>query len=314
MSKAIIFDTETTGLDPRKDEILTLSVIDGDGKTLWDRAYRPSNVTVWPQAEAVNHISPESVAMCPEICEDERELSELFSSADLIIGYNVKFDLGFLAAVGIYPREDAEVHDTMLDFAELYGVVDAKRHTWKWQKLTFAADHVGYDWGKDVAHGSLADARATLAVQQWCNRKCGVGVSEAEDVVTLAGAGLIWDEGRSTTVKDLYREYLHFLRALEPGYDSERDELRLREGQIYDSLQGSELDRANAALDALMETDEAAWGGDYFSGGKFRIDYMRSYKSYVDEAVDDGDISREVGDAAMRQMRRDFDRIVGRKD
>lgn len=30
MSKAIIFDTETTGLDPRKDEILTLSVIDGD--------------------------------------------------------------------------------------------------------------------------------------------------------------------------------------------------------------------------------------------------------------------------------------------
>ena len=29
---------------------------------------------------------------------------------------------------------------------------------------------------------------------------------------------------------------------------------------------------------------------------------------------DDGDISREVGDAAMRQMRRDFDRIVGRKD
>ena len=59
MSKAIIFDTETTGLDPRKDEILTLSVIDGDGKTLWDRAYRPSNVTVWPQAEAVNHISPE---------------------------------------------------------------------------------------------------------------------------------------------------------------------------------------------------------------------------------------------------------------
>ena len=31
MSKAIIFDTETTGLDPRKDEILTLSVIDGDG-------------------------------------------------------------------------------------------------------------------------------------------------------------------------------------------------------------------------------------------------------------------------------------------
>ena len=96
MSKAIIFDTETTGLDPRKDEILTLSVIDGDGKTLWDRAYRPSNVTVWPQAEAVNHISPESVAMCPEICEDERELSEIFSFADLFFYLSVAGTFVFL--------------------------------------------------------------------------------------------------------------------------------------------------------------------------------------------------------------------------
>lgn len=174
MSKAIIFDTETTGLDPRKDEILTLSVIDGDGKTLWDRAYRPSNVTVWPQAEAVNHISPESVTMCPEICEDVAELSELFRSADRVIGYNVRFDLGFLAAVGICPREDAEIHDTMLDFAELRGVRDtSRRHRgeWKWHKLTEAAEFVGYDWGGDAAHGSLADARATLAVQRWCDQR-----------------------------------------------------------------------------------------------------------------------------------------------
>lgn len=174
MSKVIIFDTETTGLDPRKDEILTLSVIDGDGKTLWDGTYRPSHVTAWPQAEAVNHISPESVAMCPEIREDERELSELFSSADLVIGYNVSFDLGFLAAVGIRPRVGAEVHDTMLDFAELRRVPDPRhRHgsPWKWHKLTEAADFIGYDWGSDAAHGSLADARATLAVQRWCDQR-----------------------------------------------------------------------------------------------------------------------------------------------
>lgn len=176
MSKVIIFDTETTGLDPRKDEILTLSVIDGDGKTLWDGTYRPSHVTAWPQAEAVNHISPESVAMCPEIREDERELSELFSSADLVIGYNVSFDLGFLVAVGIRPRVGAEVHDTMLDFAELRRVPDPRhRHgsPWKWHKLTEAADFIGYDWGSDAAHGSLADARATLAVQRWCDRQRG---------------------------------------------------------------------------------------------------------------------------------------------
>ena len=125
-------------------------------------------------AEAVNHISPESVTMCPEICEDVAELSELFRSADRVIGYNVRFDLGFLAAVGICPREDAEIHDTMLDFAELRGVRDtSRRHRgeWKWHKLTEAAEFVGYDWGGDAAHGSLADARATLAVQRWCDQR-----------------------------------------------------------------------------------------------------------------------------------------------
>lgn len=174
MSTVIIFDTETTGLDPRKDEILTLSAIDAEGHVLWDRAYRPSHTWAWPHAEAVNHISPESVAACPEIGEDERDFSELFGSADLVIGYNVSFDLGFLAAVGIRPRVGAEVHDTMLDFAELRRVPDPRhRHgsPWKWHKLTEAADFIGYDWGSDAAHGSLADARATLAVQRWCDQR-----------------------------------------------------------------------------------------------------------------------------------------------
>ena len=33
-------------------------------------------------------------------------------------------------------------------------------------KLTDAANHIGYEW-TGRAHGSLADALATLAVQEW---------------------------------------------------------------------------------------------------------------------------------------------------
>lgn len=33
-------------------------------------------------------------------------------------------------------------------------------------KLVDAADHIGYEW-TGRAHGSLADALATLAVQRW---------------------------------------------------------------------------------------------------------------------------------------------------
>lgn len=84
-------------------------------------------------------------------------LRELFARADEVIGYNVGFDLGFLSAVGVRPREDSIITDTMFLFKQLMG----RRY-----KLTDAADHIGYEW-TGRAHGSLADALATLAVQEW---------------------------------------------------------------------------------------------------------------------------------------------------
>lgn len=79
------------------------------------------------------------------------------AGADEIIGYNVGFDLGFLSAVGVRPREDARITDTMNLFTWFMG----RRY-----KLVDAADHIGYEW-TGRAHGSLADALATLAVQRW---------------------------------------------------------------------------------------------------------------------------------------------------
>ena len=84
-------------------------------------------------------------------------LREIFAGADEIIGYNVGFDLGFLSAVGVRPREDARITDTMNLFTWFMG----RRY-----KLVDAADHIGYEW-TGRAHGSLADALATLAVQRW---------------------------------------------------------------------------------------------------------------------------------------------------
>lgn len=59
--------------------------------------------------------------------------------------------------VGVRPREDARITDTMNEFTWFMG----RRY-----KLVDAADHIGYEW-TGRAHGSLADALATLAVQRW---------------------------------------------------------------------------------------------------------------------------------------------------
>lgn len=152
--------TETTGLHPNgsdPDEILTISIIGRDGSVLLDERFRPTVKTEWPHASAVNGIYPEDVADLPTIETAIPRLREIFAGADEIIGYNVAFDLGFLSAVGVRPREDARITDTMKEFTWFIG----RRY-----KLVDAADHIGYEW-TGRAHGSLADALATLAVQRW---------------------------------------------------------------------------------------------------------------------------------------------------
>ena len=133
---ALLLVLHPNGSDP--DEILTISIIGRDGSVLLDERFRPTVKTEWPHASAVNGIYPED-------------------GADEIIGYNVGFDLGFLSAVGVRPREDARITDTMNLFTWFMG----RRY-----KLVDAADHIGYEW-TGRAHGSLADALATLAVQRW---------------------------------------------------------------------------------------------------------------------------------------------------
>lgn len=107
--------------------------------------------------EPFNGIYPEDVADLPTIETAIPRLREIFAGADEVIGYNVGFDLGFLSAVGVRPREDAIITDTMNLFTWFMG----RRY-----KLVDAADHIGYEW-TGRAHGSLADALATLAVQRW---------------------------------------------------------------------------------------------------------------------------------------------------
>lgn len=153
--KGVTHILDANGSDP--DEILTISIIGRDGSVLLDERFRPTVKTEWPHASAVNGIYPEDVADLPTIETAIPRLREIFAGADEVIGYNVGFDLGFLSAVGVRPREDARITDTMKEFTWFMG----RRY-----KLVDAADHIGYEW-TGRAHGSLADALATLAVQRW---------------------------------------------------------------------------------------------------------------------------------------------------
>lgn len=163
--KLISIDTETTGLNPLEDELLQVSIIDGEGNILFDEYIKPLFCKCWDGAMKVNGITPEMVSNKPSILEYKQELVNIINSADTIVGYNTQFDLDFLSSVGI-ENKNANVVDVMLDFAKVYGEWSENYGCYKCQKLTTCAEYYNYDWGEDNAHNSLSDCRATLFCYQ----------------------------------------------------------------------------------------------------------------------------------------------------
>lgn len=168
-NKYIVLDTETTGLNAAEDELLQVSIIDNEGTVLFDSYIRPTQHTEWAEAERVNHITPEMVADAPTIAEVMPEINDIFKRYDKIVGYNLKFDKAFLENKGA-EFLNAEYADVMKMFAPIYGEWNDQRGSYKWQKLTTAADYYGYDWSEHKeAHNSLGDCYATLHVYKEIN-------------------------------------------------------------------------------------------------------------------------------------------------
>ena len=161
----IIIDTETTGLKPGIDELLQVSIIDTHGAVLLDEYIKPDRATEWAEAMRINGITPEMVANARSIRDPylHAKIQHIINSADKIIGYNVMFDIAFLAGAGFDVPNQDELVDVMIEFAEIYGDWREDTQSYKWQKLTTAAAYYGFDWPIN-AHNSLGDCLATLHV------------------------------------------------------------------------------------------------------------------------------------------------------
>lgn len=158
----IVLDTETTGLSPLNDEMLQLSIIDGEGNKLFDELLKPTKNKSWKEAEKINHISPRMVADKYDIDYYHDEVQEILNSADCIIGYNTDFDLAFLR-FSKFEIPQCKIIDVMLMYSKNFGKWNDYYRDYKWEKLTTASAHYKFQWKED-AHNSLGDCKATLYV------------------------------------------------------------------------------------------------------------------------------------------------------
>ena len=102
-----VFDCETTGTTPGRDEIVSLALVrlDPDGAEIarYTTLVRPSG-PIPPGATAVHGITDETVAEAPSFAEVARELLALLDGA-VFVAHNASFDLAMLwhafADVGI---------------------------------------------------------------------------------------------------------------------------------------------------------------------------------------------------------------------
>lgn len=160
-SKIIAIDIETTGLEPGEDEILQVGIIDGYGKVLFSSFVCPEHTLEWEEAAKVNKIGAEKLYDAPVFDEVRGEIEGIIRRAELIVGYNhTSFDIPFLVKGGVnLIGHKAKHYDVMREYAYYAGDWNAKKHYYRWKRLTECAAHYGYFY---PAHDAVEDAKATL--------------------------------------------------------------------------------------------------------------------------------------------------------
>lgn len=158
--RTIFLDTETTGLNPPEDSLVEIAVVEDTGRVLLNSLVNPGRAIGF--ASSIHGITDSMVAEAPRLPELLPQVEAIVRGARVVI-YNAAFDTRF------FPDRlggAAAIHCAMLRFARVRGVKNRQFGSFKWHKLTVAAEHVGYEW-EGVAHRALADALATRAVWNW---------------------------------------------------------------------------------------------------------------------------------------------------
>jgi DNA polymerase-3 subunit epsilon len=175
--REIIFDTETTGLDPKTgDRMVEIGCIEMIGRVETGRSFHAffnPDRDMPPEAERVHGLSAAFLSTKPRFAEVVEEMLEFLGDSPLV-AHNAGFDFGFLNNELTLVGREAISLDRMIDTVALA----RKKHPGAKLSLDALCTRYGIDRSHRVKHGALLDAEllAQVYVELTGGRQIGLGL------------------------------------------------------------------------------------------------------------------------------------------
>jgi DNA polymerase-3 subunit epsilon len=193
--REIIFDTETTGLDPKTgDRMVEIGCIEmlnrvATGNTY--HAYFNPERSMPAAAEAVHGLSDSFLSDKPRFAEKAQELIAFLGDCPLV-AHNAGFDFGFLNAELAVCGMEAVSRDRMVDTVALART----RHPGAKLSLDALCSRYGIDRSHRTRHGALLDAEllAQVYVELTGGRQIGLELAGQTNGGTLVATVIVRKE------------------------------------------------------------------------------------------------------------------------
>ena len=201
--REIIFDTETTGLDPqtgdRLVEIGCIELIDRRESGRIFHSYFCPDRDMPEQAEKVHGLSTRFLSDKPRFAERADELLAFLSDSPMV-AHNAEFDFGFVNA------ELAKEGYASLSYERMICTVQLARklHPGAKRSLDALCVRYGIDRSHRTKHGALLDAEllAHLYIEMNGGRQIGLGFSGAVSDTATTRSGASHSRARQTVQTD----------------------------------------------------------------------------------------------------------------
>ena len=155
-TEVVVFDTETTGIDEDRDQIIELSIQQGLADDSSQKTWRiKPSVPISPGAAEIHGITMEDLADCPSFHAVAGEIRPFFEQAEMLVGYNVSFDLEMLQS------EFRRLRQPPLDLSKKL-IVDPLQLWRQCEPRNLQEAYKRFVGGEfDEAHSAAADIAAT---------------------------------------------------------------------------------------------------------------------------------------------------------